>query len=207
MNIFLHFLLDSHAGKSNVCIFSHKKYFCAGIQITILSFGPLLNLVKPGHCSQLSSNMSLSVYTLNTQKKQSLIISWKRIYIVWILTSNIYDHSYANLELWSPISKWFFFLHTLSNVQQTNASTKLSHLQSYWILMKELTGKSNKQVADFMRVLTTQRIDSDLMTPRSKVVGVLCRIWPTMKIHADTDSTSSNFSHFFCYTLSPTRFT
>jgi len=108
------------------------------LQFSVLARS-LLNLVKPGHCAKLSSNMSLSVYMLNKQKKS--LLSLENEFILSEFSRRTYMTILKQILNSDHQFRCVIFI-AYSCVHQTNASTKLNRLQSYWILMKELTGKS-----------------------------------------------------------------
>jgi len=173
----------------------------------------LLNFVKLVHCTQLSLVICpcLSICWTHTKKVLSslenefILSEFSRRTYMTIPKQNLNSDHRFRCDI--------FLLHTLSIVHKTNAECEIKSRPSIILNFAERIKKKqeihqNKQVANLIVELMKKtivdpkkRIDSDLTTPRSNIVGVLCRIWPTMKIHADTDSTSSKFSHFFCYTL------
>jgi len=173
----------------------------------------LLNFVKLVHCTQLSLVICpcLSICWTHTKKVLSslenefILSEFSRRTYMTIPKQNLNSDHRFRCDI--------FLLHTLSIVHKTNAECEIksrpSIILNFAERIKKKTGNPPKQTSCKFNCRINEedycwpqkRIDSDLTTPRSNIVGVLCRIWPTMKIHADTDSTSSKFSHFFCYTL------
>lgn len=100
---------------------------------------------------------------------------------------------------------WYFYCILLEAtcVHQTNASTKFKspsiilNLKNEWINWEI----KRKQVANLIKQNIDDLKKKNWCRSHDTTFKNCWCIWPTMKIHADTDSTSSNFSHFFCYTL------
>jgi len=136
-------------------------------------------------------------------------ISWKMN--LYCLNSHV-EHIWPFLSKpWTLITNFdvIFLLHTYC-VHQTNAKyeTKSPSIilnLNEWIdrKIKQISCKFNEAIVDYKKNWFLRSLEGAVAWFRSHDTtfkNCWC-IWPTMKIHADTDSTSSNFSHFFCYTL------
>jgi len=123
------------------------------------------------------------VYMLNTHTKKICLCLWK-----WKKQLNLYCLN-SHVVIWLKI-----LISDHANFEENNTKKfKVSTLN-----LMEKFGKVHKKST----IINHQKIDSDLITPWLKIfAGVLNRIWPTMKIHTDTDSTILNFSHFLLYAL------
>jgi len=166
--------------------------------------GPL-NLVKLGHCAKLSSNMSLSVYMLNKQKlyllKNEFILSEfsRRTYMTIPKQTLNSDHQFR-CDIFIA-----YLLRTSNKCKYETKSPSIILNLNEWIdrKIKQISCKFNEAIVDYKKNWFLRSLEGAVAWFRSHDTtfkNCWC-IWPTMKIHADTDSTSSNFSHFFCYTL------
>lgn len=139
---------------------------------------------------------------LNKQKTVSYLLKMN-LYCLNSHVEHIWPFLKANLELWSPISMWYFYCILLRTPNKCKYETKSP---SIILNLNERINRKIKQIScKFLNEAIVDYKKNWFRSHDTTFKNCWC-IWPTMKIHADTDSTSSNFSHFFCYTLSPTLF-
>jgi len=139
-----------------------------------LSFESLINLVKPGHCMQLSSNISnIPLSCLYAEHKKTVSV----------------------LKMKKPAE---FILSEFSRrTYMTMPKQILNSDHQFRVLKQRIANKYEYEIKSRRKCW---KLKADYYwQPRElvqKLSVFLSRIWPTMKIHTDTDSTNLNFSHF-----------